>query len=127
MRGQFNSDELSVLFFTGMTVGELIDYKLDMAKRWLVRYCVEVYGFSEQTANQLSLEPELLRWWNLHWKRFDHYYILPMLHKVVEAERENVYRAMHEEIFDGQHPSYELMKISLNKMLAGNNNSTSEI
>jgi hypothetical protein len=113
VRGQFHADELAVLFFTGLTLEGLTDLKLDMGKEWLMKYCCREIGLSEKAAMELWMEPLLMQWWNLEWRRMDHFIILPMLHKIVDQERGAVYEAMHGEVFLSDHPNYRLMELSL--------------
>lgn len=115
IKAQFHSDELSVLFFTGMSLESLTDFKLDTGKRWLMLYATK-QGLGEN-AEELWKEPLLLQWWNLEWRRMDHFIILPMLHKIVEAEREEVYKAMHCDVFLSEHPNHTLLELSLMRVL----------
>lgn len=117
VRGQFHADELSVLFFTGMTVESLTDFKLDTGREWLMKYCTGQAGFSWQDAAEMWKEPQLLQWWNLEWRRMDHFIILPMLHKIVEQERGEVYRAMHTDVFLSKHPNNVILQLSLARVL----------
>ena len=126
IRAQFHADELAILFFTGMTVEALTDFKLDTGKEWLIKYCMRVEHFSQAEAQEMWKEPLLLQWWNLEWLRMDHYIILPIIHKIVEQEREAVYREMHCEVFLSQHPNYKLLEISLTRVLAKMSKSVSE-
>ncbi|NDC41257.1 MAG: hypothetical protein EBZ77_06875 [Chitinophagia bacterium] len=112
-RAQFRANEMAVLFFTGMSQTELYDFASDMAAKWLTKVVADVLDFAGVTeadaANMWLQNDELLKWWWLQWRRFDHYIVIPMLHKVVEAERENVYRQLHQGILDGQHPQYNAL------------------
>ena len=108
-RGQFHADEAAVMFFTGMSKQELTDYKLDCGKEWLIKFMTTGKWFSEADAEELWKEPLLLQWWHLEWRKMDHHIILPMIHKVVEAEREAVYREFHEAIFLPEHPNHRVL------------------
>ena len=113
MRGQYESDEHAVLFFTGMTLEALTDFKLDTGKEWIISYCLKNGVCGTLGAEELWMEPLLLQWWNLEWRRMDHWVILPMLHKVVHAERESVYREMHRGVMDDHHPSNSMLELAL--------------
>ena len=110
VRGQWHSDEASVRFFTGMNEVELCDFKADCAERWFVRYFTKELGLPAEVAHALAMDGNLLRWWNHQWRLMDHYYLLPWLHKVVESQRENVYREFHEGIMNGRHPTATMMR-----------------
>ncbi len=118
IRGQFHADEQAVLWFTGMTVDALTDFKLDTGREWLMKYCTSSQGIPRQEAAELWQEPLLLQWWNLEWKRMDHFIILPILHKIVEQEREAVYKDMHIGVFLSTHPNYRIMELSLARVLS---------
>ncbi len=117
VRAQFHSDELSIMFFTGMSVQSLTDFKLDAGKEWLMKYCLRNGVCGQEEAEEIWKEPLLLQWWNLEWRRMDHYIILPMLHKVVSQEREAVYKEMHCEVFLDEHPNYTILELSLMRIL----------
>jgi hypothetical protein len=117
VRAQFHSDELAVLFFTGMTLETLTDLKLDAGKQWITKYCREQEGMSKGDAEEIWVEPDILQWWNLEWRRMDHYVILPILHKIVAGEREAVYRNMHTDIFLSTHPQFQVLELSLMRMM----------
>jgi hypothetical protein len=116
-RGQFHADEAAVLYYTGFTLVELTDLKLDLAKRWLTLYAADYFGMGESNVGDLWQSPELLRWWNLHWRRHDHYYVLPVLHRLCVEERAAVYRELHEEVFDRQYPTCGAMLVSLMRLM----------
>ena len=113
IRAQFNADEHAILFFTGMTHTELTDFKMDCGQRWISLYCMSHAGFTKEEAESMWMEAELLQWWNLEWRRMDHFVILPILHKIVEAEREAVYKAMHTDVFLEHHPNYKTLELAL--------------
>jgi hypothetical protein len=116
-KAQFHADERAVMFFTGMGVEELTDYKLDVGKRWLVLFCINKMGLNKKAAEVLWLEPLLLQWWNYEWRRMDRFVIIPMLHKIMDAERCDVYKAMHEGIFLSEHPSNATLLESLGRLV----------
>ena len=107
-RAQYQADEESVLFFTGLTASELMDMKLDMGQEWLTKH-LAIACMSAKTAQMLWSAERVLRWWNLNWRQYDHYTILPFLHKVTEGERLNVYRDMHLNVFSKDHPQYRAL------------------
>ena len=117
IRAQFHNDELGIMFFTGMTLESLTDFKLDTGKEWLVKYCRSSAVLTMTEAEELWMEPLLLQWWNLEWRRMDHYIILPIIHKIVQQEREAVYREMHCEVFLSEHPNYKLLEASLFRVM----------
>lgn len=116
VRSQFDADEKSVLFFTGMTLAELWDYKMDMGREWLMKYCMR-NGMGKEVAEVLWQEPILLQWWNLEWRKMDRFTILPMLHLIVPEKCADMYKEMHLDVFHSSHPDYDLMEIAIKKRL----------
>lgn len=112
VRGQFHADEASVLFFTGMDLNELTDLKMDMGKEWIMKHCKE-NGISDVEAEEMWKEEQLLQWWNLQWKRMDHYVILPILHRFESKDAAEVYKEMHYALFLADHPNYQMLVVSL--------------
>ena len=112
LRGQFHADELAVLFFTQMTEGELFDLKHDMGCRWLMVLFLN-NGLPSEAAMKWWKEPEIMQVWNLHWMNTDHRWIQPILHKVIEQERQEVYRDMHLVVFDETSDDYTILAMSI--------------
>lgn len=102
-RSQFKADATAVMHFTGMNEGELLDMKMDMGKAWLTKHLQEHFFSAEQVA-AMWMDKRVLQWWNLNWRQYDHYTILPILHKITEGERYNVYQDMHMNVFREDHP-----------------------
>ncbi len=107
-RALYEADERAVLFFTGMTDGELMDMKLDMGQEWLVKH-LAIGGINKEVVAVLWKRERMLKWWNLNWRQYDHFYVLPYLHKVTDGERLNVYRDMHLNVFSKDHPQYQVL------------------
>ncbi|PQJ09530.1 hypothetical protein CJD36_020035 [Flavipsychrobacter stenotrophus] len=104
-RAQFKADEAAVMQFTGLMPEQLLNLKLDMGREWLVKNLHKA-GISQRESESLWMEPKVLRWWNLNWRQYDHWTILPFLHKVTINERYNVYHDMHLNVFREDHPTY---------------------
>lgn len=110
-RSQLEADKQAILFFTGMTDAEYNDFKADMYFKWIELFC-EKFDLKE-IQEAMKTQPNMLRWWNLEWRRFDHFTILPILHQVVRSERENVYKKMHTEVFRDHHPEQAILEESI--------------
>jgi hypothetical protein len=117
VRSQFKSDEQAILFFTGMNLEALTDYKMDAGKEWISKYLL-MHHFGKDEIEELWKEAVLLQWWNLQWRKMDHYIILPILHKVMAQEREAVYKQMHNDVYLSTHPNYKLLELALINVLA---------
>ncbi len=107
-RAMYAADERAALFFTGMTAAELMDMKLDMGQEWLMKH-LAIGGITKDVAAVLWKFEKVLKWWNLNWRQYDHFYVIPYLHKVTEGERLNVYKDMHLNVFRKDHPQYHAL------------------
>jgi hypothetical protein len=114
-RSQLEADKQAVLFFTGMTDAEYNDFKADMYFAWVALFC-EKFDL-KPIEPHMKEEPNMLRWWNLEWRRFDHFYILPTLHQVAKSEREDFYKKMHSDVFREHHPEMAILEQSISDSL----------
>ena len=113
-RAQHEHNQNAVLFFTGMNLEELVNLKMDMGKEWLTKH-LRHHGFTNVACEEIWKERKVLQWWNLNWRQYDHWTILPFLHKVTEGERYNVYKDMHSNVFRESHPE----NLALQEQLSG--------
>ena len=60
---------------------------------------------------------EIKQVWDKHWRRMDREVLLPILYKVVDAERENVYRDAHLDVFDCKHTYSIILQKSIVNMI----------
>ena len=114
-RSQLESDKQAVLYFTGMTDAEYNDFKADMFFKWIELFC-EQYDL-KMIAERMKMDSHLMRWWNLEWRRYDHFTILPILHLASRSERETLYRTMHREVFREHHPEQMILDESVSKCI----------
>lgn len=113
----YKADEAAVVSLTGMSYSDLMNLKADMGKQWLTNYAVKNCGYTKEDAAEMWVEPSLLRWWDLEWRRTDHFVIIPVLYRVEPQNRWEMYSDMHLQVFQDHHPNYKMLEYALKCVL----------